>query len=469
MQSGNFNCTCPAYGFNLKDGELVINETEAAVIRRIFDLYLQGYGTPAISKILNEDGVPRRHGNEKWLPSSINYVLNNERYMGDALLQKSYTTETLPFRKVKNDGRLPQYYVDNSNPPIVSRETFHAAQNLLHSRQTEKCKRKMYPLSGKLRCPECGRAFRHQVVNGTTQWICTCQSSGATDCQHRHVREEAVYEIFTDMVIKLKTYRNENPSLANPKIKHWGYQKGTIYGFENTKAMVLNRDNYTCQCCKGKHKDSKLEVHHIVFRSQGGSDEESNLITLCHTCHKDLHGGKINPKLSGKIKGTLKYATQMNSIRKQLFRTYPDAIETFVYVTKANRLALGIDKKHYYDACTIAAQGKLFRITTSLYKKKCVPDGDFQKTKGVRSEQAIVTSKIGGFRKFDKVRYFGKEYFIKGRMSTGYAILMDVDGKKIDFSAIPKGYKTPKMANLKRLKARSSWMVTAVEVTPNIA
>ena len=292
---------------------------------------------------------------------------------------------------------------------------------------------------------------------------------------HSHLKEiEYIKSILpvTTMVLEtgqFDTHLMKNPSLANPKIKHWGYQKGTNYGFENTKAMVLNRDNYTCQCCKGKHKDSKLEVHHIVFRSQGGSDEESNLITLCHTCHKDLHGGKINPKLSGKIKGTLKYATQMNSIRKQLFRTYPDAIETFGYVTKANRLALGIDKKHYYDACTIAAQGKLFRITTRLFKKKCVPDGDFQKTKGVRSEQAIVTSKIGGFRKFDKVRYFGKEYFIKGRMSTGYAILMDVAGKKIDFSAMPKGYKTPKMANLKRLEARSSWMITAVEVTPNIA
>lgn len=290
-----------------------------------------------------------------------------------------------------------------------------------------------------------------------------------------HVREiEYIKSILPITALVLETgqfdtHLMKNPSLANPKIRHWGYQRGINYGFENTKAMVLNRDNYTCQCCKGKHKDSKLEVHHIVFRSQGGSDGESNLITLCHTCHKDLHGGKINPKLSGKIKGTLKYATQMNSIRKQLFRTYPDAIETFGYVTKANRLALGIDKKHYYDACTIAAQGKLFRITTSLYKKKCVPDGDFQKTKGVRSEQAIVTSKIGGFRKFDKVRYFGKEYFIKGRMSTGYAILMDVDGKKIDFSTMPKGYKTPKMANLKRLEARSSWMVTAVEVTPNIA
>lgn len=260
----------------------------------------------------------------------------------------------------------------------------------------------------------------------------------------------------------------KNPNLANPKVKHWGYQKGVNYGFENTKAMVLNRDNYTCQCCKGKHKDSKLEVHHIIFRSQGGSDEESNLITLCHTCHKDLHSGTINFKLKGKLKGNLKYATQINSIRKQLFRIYPDAIETFGYVTKANRLVLGIDKEHYYDACTIATQGNIFTVKSNLYKKKCVSDGDFQKTKGIRSEQPIVTDKICGFRKFDKVRYFGNDYFIKGRMSTGYAVLMDIDGNKADFSAMPKGYKTPKMVKLKRIEARTTWMITTVEVTPNI-
>lgn len=233
--------------------------------------------------------------------------------------------------------------------------------------------------------------------------------------------------------------------------------------------MVLNRDDYTCQCCKGKHKDSKLEVHHIVFRSQGGSDEESNLITLCHTCHKGLHSGKINPRLSGKAKGNLKFATQMNSIRKQLFRLYQNAIETFGYVTKANRLSLGIDKEHYYDACTIATQGNTFIIKSNLYKKRCVSDGDFQKTKGIRSEQPIITDKICGFRKFDKVRYFGNDYFIKGRMSTGYAILMDIAGNKVDFSTMSKGYKTPKLANLKRLGARSTWMITTEVVTASIA
>ncbi|MCI8825355.1 MAG: HNH endonuclease [Lachnospiraceae bacterium] len=291
---------------------------------------------------------------------------------------------------------------------------------------------------------------------------------------HSHVKEiEYVKFILpiTQMVFEtgqFDTHLMKNLSLASPKMKHWGYQKGTNYGFENTKAMVLHRDSYTCQCCKGRHKDSKLEVHHIVFKSQGG-DEESNLITLCHTCHKDLHSGKINPKLNGKAKGNLKYATQMNSIRKQLFRIYPNAVETFGYVTKANRLQLGVDKEHCYDACIIATQGNAFTVKSNLYKKKCASNRDFQKTKGVRSEQPIEANKICSFRKFDKVKYFGNNYFIKGRMSTGYAILMDIEGNKIDFSAMSKGFKTPKMVNLKRLEARSSWMITTVVVTLNTA
>ena len=287
---------------------------------------------------------------------------------------------------------------------------------------------------------------------------------------HSHVKEiEYIKSILpvTKMVFETSqfdTHLLKNPMLASEKVKHWGYQKGTNYGFENTKAFVLNRDNYTCQCCKGKHKDSKLEVHHIIYRSQGGSDEEGNLITLCHTCHKDLHSGKINTKLSGKVKDNLKYATQMNSIRKQLFRLYPNAIDTFGYVTKSNRLHLGIDKKHYYDACVIATQGNAFNTKSNLYKKKCVSDGDFQKTKGVRSEPHITTGKICGFRKFDKVNYLGKNYFIKGRMSAGYAILMDIDGNKIDFSVMPKGYKTPKLFNCKRITARTTQMIQTVTI-----
>ena len=104
----------------------------------------------------------------------------------------------------------------------------------------------------------------------------------------------------------------------------------------------------------------------------------------------------------------------MNSIRCQLLKQYPDAIETFGMVTKANRLSVGLEKDHHLDACIIASGLNPITIKTNLlYLKKSVSKGDYQQTKGVRSEQSITTGKICGFRKFDKVIYFGKEYFIK--------------------------------------------------------
>ena len=186
------------------NGQMVINETEAIVIRRIFNLYLQGFGMQAIANMLNEDGIPRRYGHTHWYSGTIKYVLTNERYMGDAVLQKKFTTETLPFRKVRNKGQLPKYYVENSNPPIVSRETYEAVQELMRSRQTSERKVNTYPLSTKLRCPECGRSFRRIVTRGTAYWTCSGRSAGATDCDNRRVREDMVYEAFTDMVLKLK-------------------------------------------------------------------------------------------------------------------------------------------------------------------------------------------------------------------------------------------------------------------------
>lgn len=155
MESGEFNCCAPAYGFDLVDGSLVINEAEAAVIRRIFSMYLQGYGKQAIANKLNEESVPRRHGIKTWYAFGIDYMLNNERYMGDALLQKKYTTDTLPFKKKKNRGERPQYYVENANPAIVSRETYAAVQELQKSRpKNVGGKKTSYPLTGMLRCPD---------------------------------------------------------------------------------------------------------------------------------------------------------------------------------------------------------------------------------------------------------------------------------------------------------------------------
>ena len=119
--------------------------------------------------------------------------------------------------------------------------------------------------------------------------------------------------------IILETATSDPHALKNPAVlnNRWLYQKGINYGFANARAYVLARDNHTCQHCKGKSKDSKLEVHHIVFRKNGGSDEASNLITLCKAHHDDLHSGNIMLK-GGKTKGLLKHATKEGATLYQM-------------------------------------------------------------------------------------------------------------------------------------------------------
>jgi len=412
--------------------------------------------------VLNIDGQPlmptNRHGKVKHLlktgkakvikrcPFTIKLLYETNNYTQDLILGVDTGSGTFATTVSRNNGDI-----------------VYLSEVILRNDITDKMtRRKMYRQNRRSRKTRYRKA---RWLNRKNSKRKDRFSPTMVSKHHSHEREiEYIKSILpiTKLIIEVgqfDTHLMKNPSLANPKIKHWGYQKGINYGFENTKAMVLNRDNYTCQYCKGKHKDSKLEVHHILYRSNGGSNEESNLITLCHTCHQDVHKGIIDLKLKGKIKGTLKYATQMNSIRVQLLKKYPEAIETFGYITKANRLALSINKEHYYDACVIATGGKPFNIRCNLIKKRCVADGDFQKTKGIRSEQKIPVGKVMGFKKFDKVKYLGKEYFIKGRMTTGYAILMDINGNKIDFSYMPKRLKTPKMKNMVRLEVRKSWII----------
>ncbi|MBQ7606927.1 MAG: HNH endonuclease [Desulfovibrionaceae bacterium] len=107
--------------------------------------------------------------------------------------------------------------------------------------------------------------------------------------------------------------------------------------------MVLERDQHKYQLCGGKHKDEKLEVHHIIFRKNGGSDEHTNLVTLCHTCHHALHHGQISRKkletMEGSTKEQLKHARQMNTIISQLKCSYPNATVTYDHITKENCFA----------------------------------------------------------------------------------------------------------------------------------
>src|SRR5258708_17215363 len=176
------------------------------------------------------------------------------------------------------------------------------------------------------------------------------------DAHLREIRFVQSLLPITSMVLETGTF--DPHALKNPEVlqNKWLYQKGINYGYANTKAYVLARDGYTCQHCQGKSKDQRLEVDHLVFRSQHGSDEEANLLTLCKPCHDALHAGTITLKQKGTRKGALLHATQMNSIRMQLLKQV-QAEETWGFVTKEHRLLAGLPKAHSFDAAVIATRG----------------------------------------------------------------------------------------------------------------
>ena len=159
--------------------------------------------------------------------------------------------------------------------------------------------------------------------------------------------------------------------------------------------------------------------------------------------------------LKGKRKRNLRHATQMSIIRSQLLKLYPEAIETFGYITKANSENLGIEKKHYLDACAIASGGKKFEQSDQLFKKRRVARQNRQLCKGARGETKLPTGKILGFRKCDKVKYLNETCFIKSRSSRGYFTLMDIDHNTLDFRD-RGGYGNPRYALLERLSVQRS-------------
>ena len=273
-----------------------------------------------------------------------------------------------------------------------------------------------------------------------------------------HKRELAfIKKILPVTKIIIETASFDIHKITNPEVFSSGYQEGRQKEFYNVKQYVLQRDKHTCKKCN--QDKCKLEVHHIHFRSNGGTDSPDNLITLCSSCHDKLHQSATaeadSQKLSSKIKkrATLD-ATQVSTIgaylKKELVFT-----ETFGYETKYKREILGLPKTHYNDAiCAGLLERQNIKLSSTLFKKVHIANGDYKLRSGSRSEKEIPTSKIMGIKKFDKVISNGTTGFVKGRMSTGYAILMDIDGKKLELKPIPK------LKELKRVTARKSCLTS---------
>lgn len=227
--------------------------------------------------------------------------------------------------------------------------------------------------------------------------------------------------------------------IKNLQIQGKDYQQGEQLDFWNVREYVLFRDEHTCQCCKGKLKDTILNVHPIESRKTGG-DAPNNLITLCETCHRGFHKGTV--KLPNTIHRGMSFreAAFMGIMRwafyEELQKRYPHVFITYGYLTKNTRIKHYLPKEHYVDARCISGnpladplgyyfyQKKVRRHNRQIYKSNIL--------KGGIRKRNQADYLVKGFRLFDKVCYDGKLYFIFGRRTSGFFDIRTLRGEKVN-------------------------------------
>lgn len=197
-----------------ENGHLVINPEQAEVVKRIYREYLEGASCQQIARGLERDGVLTARGNKRWHDSAIRLILENEKYMGDALLQKTYTVDFLNKKRIKNNGEMPQYYVEDDHEAIIPKELFLKVQEEIARRGSQvDCMGRRRGFSSKhcftnlMYCAECGEPFRRVHWNNrgckSIVWRCTSRLDKKGECHARTIYEDVLKQAFVTALNQL--------------------------------------------------------------------------------------------------------------------------------------------------------------------------------------------------------------------------------------------------------------------------
>ena len=192
-----------------------IVEKEAEIVRLIYRLFLEGQTPSGIAKYLTKEKIPSPSGKELWQKSTVTSILHNEKYKDDAMLQKTFTVDFLTKKKKVNEGEIPQYYVENSHPAIISPEVFDLAQHEFRKRKNVKgYKTGGGCFSGKIICSECGSFFGSKVWHSTSKyrrviWQCNHKFKDKEKCKTPHLYEDDLKAAFVKAFNNLIENRDE--------------------------------------------------------------------------------------------------------------------------------------------------------------------------------------------------------------------------------------------------------------------
>lgn len=205
MRSGDFiTCSAPL-GYYLKDRTLIPDPQETPVVQYIFDSYLSGKSITEITTELNA-ADPSVH----WHYIHVRYILSNEKYIGNSLVQKKYTSDTLPFYRKKNCGEISQFYIQNTHQGIISQEQFNQVQKILSKREEQHFthpEQEPSPYRQLLICSECGATLRRRVNREKVSWVCGRHLREKELCSLQKVPEPELLEAWSRLCRKLSENR----------------------------------------------------------------------------------------------------------------------------------------------------------------------------------------------------------------------------------------------------------------------
>ena len=194
------------------DGNLVVNPEQAETVKRIFGLFLGGKSFTAIAKIMTDEGVKTPGGCDKWSVGTVSNILKNEKYKGDALLQKKFTVDFLTKKQKVNDGEVPQYYVEGNHEAIISPEAFDLVQAEI-SRRAGGSRSALHIFSGKIKCGDCGGWYGSKIWHSNSKyrrvvWRCNGKYDGNVKCQPPRVTDDEIKGAFVKALRQLTDCRD---------------------------------------------------------------------------------------------------------------------------------------------------------------------------------------------------------------------------------------------------------------------
>lgn len=272
-----------------ENGHLIIVPSEAEVIKRIYLEYLQGSSLKQIGESLEADGILTAAGKAKWRPETIKKILKNEKYIGDALLQKTYTVDVLTKKRVQNNGIVPQYYVENNHEPIIPRDLYMQVQEEMLRRANmhsgEKMKKRVYSskyaLSSIVYCSKCGDIYRRIAWNNRGKhsivWRCVNRVEHGPDCCNaRTVREEELQNAVVKAINQTLGNRNEMFDILEENIKMvFALEDESSLESINARLEEIQRELLKRANAKQNYNDLANEIDHLREMKQAALTENA--------------------------------------------------------------------------------------------------------------------------------------------------------------------------------------------------